>query len=59
MPEFTPEDALAWLQLSIDKDCSVHKAIYYSLFFECQKDDNKYMRALEFFHNVYDLKDVQ
>lgn len=56
MSEFSKEDALKWLQLAWDKHCSIHDAIYYSLFWECRSDDRKAQRAFDFFSQEMGLK---
>lgn len=56
MSEFVKRDALLWLALAWEKECSIQSAIYYSLFFECQRDDKKYTRALEFFERELGFK---
>lgn len=53
MPEFTEEDVKRWLQLAIDKDCSIHQAVYYDLYFGCIRDDQKFTRGMNFFCKHY------
>lgn len=51
MPEFTESDVKNWLQIAINHNCSIEKAIYYDVFF-CS-DDMKFTRAYRFFcHNM-------
>lgn len=59
MSEFGSSDAKAWLQMAIKKNCTIQQAIYYSLYFECQRDDKKFTRAWEFFCHEYQLEVVK
>lgn len=53
MGEFSECECVEWLQLAIDRDCSVYKAIHYSFFWS--SDIDKISRAYEFFCYIYKL----
>lgn len=55
MSEFSFSDICRWMGIAYDRDCPVSKAIYYDLFFDCQKDQSKFMRATRYFEEY--LKD--
>lgn len=56
MSEFNELDAKDWLRLALEKHCSVSDAIYYSLFFQCRRDPNKFSRALDYFHLIMGIE---
>jgi hypothetical protein len=43
------------MAIAYDRDCSIHKAIYYDLYFQCQSDSEKFTRADRYFRGY--LKD--
>lgn len=45
MSEWSKEDLTKWLQLSVDKNCSIYDSIRYTFFFEGQ---DKIMRAYRY-----------
>lgn len=53
MSEFSSNDVNTWLQLSIEKGCSIYAAIHYSLFFD---GNYKIVRAYEYTLDSLNLK---
>lgn len=55
MSEFGFDDICRWMELAYDRDISIHKAIYYDLYFDCIRDEKKFLRADTHFRDY--LKD--
>ncbi len=48
MPEFDALDFERWLRLSIEKNCSLSKAIHYDLFWKAHINDKILTKAMDF-----------
>ena len=49
MSEFSFTDIQDWLAIAYNQHAPIQRAIYYSLFFDCEKDGDKFNRAVAYF----------
>lgn len=48
MSEFGDNDVANWMRIAFENNVSVEQAIYYAEYFSCQRDQSKFMRALDY-----------